>query len=128
MHISLQEYGVGIQRERSTEPSEVRGLLFSPWSLPQLGHSLEALLAERGPDAPHERAWSVYNGNLQATSDEELVLVNHADIRRQLTSSLPLSFRNGIIRQWCFRPKVHGKLGVELATGPADETWGWLTH
>src|SRR5262245_32935492 len=112
---------------RGAKPSEVRRLAFSPLRLPQSTHSFKIRLAEGGPDSPHEWTWSVNHWYLQAASDEELVRVDHANIGGQVTSNLPFSLRDRVVRHWCLCSEVHRKLSVKLAAGPAYKLGsGWF--
>jgi 5-methylcytosine-specific restriction endonuclease McrA len=52
MNMRLHKAGVRVQRQSSAKPAEVGRLLLSPVVFPQFDDSLEALLAQRNPDAP----------------------------------------------------------------------------
>src|SRR5262245_2138064 len=123
MHVCLQKQCIRVQRERGAKPSEVRRLVFSPRRLPQFTHSFKIVLAEGGPDSPHEWTWSVNHWYLQAASDEELVPVDHANIGGQVTSNLPFSLRDRVVRHRCLCSEVHRKFGVKPAASPANKTW-----
>src|SRR5215469_14939518 len=97
VNLRLQKKRLGIKRQRSAEPAEERRFVLSARGFPDFNCPTEALLAERGPHAPHEGTRPIDNWKLQATPNEELALVDDANVGIQCAPSLAFFLSYGVV-------------------------------
>lgn len=97
MHTGFEILRARIERQLGGEPSEEWADVRPLWCVEASNELIEAVLAQRYPNAPNERLALAMHRNLQAATDEERLLIDNAGIAAQGAPLCTRFQRNGVV-------------------------------
>src|SRR5262245_54725178 len=93
----LEPQRVRVSRQAHGEPSDKRPDMCLTRAVEDLAVLLEVRATHRTPGAPAETSIAAYDRNVETAPNEEVLVVDRAEIGRQHTPALALFRRHGVV-------------------------------